>query len=56
MIDEFGENFFFVPVSNFRACYEFDFVEIVLIDVDFDTVDDVDFQFLVEVKYFQTQV
>ena len=53
MIDEFGENFFFVPVSDFLACYEFDFVEM---DVDFDTVDDVDFQFLVEVKYFQTQV
>ena len=56
MIGEFGENLFFVRVSDFLACYEYDFVEIVVIDVDFDTVDDADFQFLVEVKYFRTQV
>ena len=56
MIGEFGENFFFVQVSDFLACREFDFVEIVRIDVDFDTVDDVDFPFLDEVKYFRTQV
>ena len=54
MTDEISVKLIFVQVSDCLACCEYDCVEIV--PVDFDKVDNVNFQFLVEVKYFQTQV